>query len=125
MPAITHLPSPPGLWIRLSRALRAAIQRWFAPRRPPSPIRTAAERLDREGAVVFARASGFPVPPVINGYRPDVYAVYDDREVALSVSTEESAEGPASERQDLAFATWAEEAPEREYAQIVVPGSRR
>jgi hypothetical protein len=128
MSALAHLRSSVGWLVGLFRAALSAL-RARREVRPSvmikSPIKRTAEGLDRDGAVVFARATGWPHPPVINGYRPHVYAVYDDREVALSFTTEENVEEPVSERQTIAFAAWAEEAPEREFAQIVVPGERR
>ena len=88
------------------------------------PLRDAAEALERDGAVVFAAAPGWPRPPVINGFIPDVYAVYPDHEILLELEDEGSVdEGPTLRRSD-AFAAWAVEAEGREHQQIAAPGSR-
>lgn len=96
------------------------------PRRDPEPeaIREAAEGLERAGAVVFAVLPGWPRPPVINGFVPDVYAVLDDREILLEFENDSSVALALAERQDGAFSAWAEQDSSREYEQIVVPGGR-
>jgi hypothetical protein len=87
-------------------------------------IGEAAEALERDGAVVFACLGGWPRPPVIHGFVPDVYAVFEDCEVVLAFAGEPPArEGPA-QRRDLAFAAWAAASPVRVYEHVVVAGGR-
>jgi hypothetical protein len=84
----------------------------------------AAEALERDGAVVFACLGGWPRPPVIQGFVPDVYAVFEDCEVLLVFASEPPAlEGPA-QRRDRAFASWAAASPMRVYEHVVVAGGR-
>jgi hypothetical protein len=107
-------PHMPGSYLAEARALFGAVVK--AARR--DPLRDAAEALERDGAVVFAAAPGWPRPPVINGFIPDVYAVYEDREILLELEDE------AALRRGEAFAAWAVEAEGRDYQQIAVPGGR-
>jgi hypothetical protein len=95
-------------------------------RRDPEPlaIRKAAEAMDLDGAVVFANLDGWPRPPVVNGYIPDVYAVYEDREIILEFENDRSVEQAQALREDVAFASWADASEGREYDQIIVPGGR-
>jgi hypothetical protein len=88
------------------------------------PLLDAAEALERDGAVVFAAAPGWPRPPVINGFIPDVYAVYEDHELLLEVDDEAPASEAPTLRRGDAFAAWAVASEGREYQQIVVPGGR-
>lgn len=103
--------------------VRSAIQR---ARGDPEPrvLREAAEALERDGAVVFARIEGWPRPPVIHGFIPDVYAVFEDLEIVLAFVNEASVLLSPSRRLDAAFASWAAASPCRAYEQIVVPGGR-
>ncbi len=78
-------------------------------------VRGAAEALERDGGMVFANVGGWPRPPVVGGFVPDVYAVLEDREVVLDV-----ARGAAGRRREVAFVAWAEAASRRVYQQIVV-----
>jgi len=87
-------------------------------------IREAAEALERDGAAVFANLGGWPRPPVLGGFIPDVYAVFDDCEVALSMENERSAVDASTRRQHLALTAWSREADRRVYEQIVVAGGR-
>jgi hypothetical protein len=91
----------------------------------PRAVREAAETLEQDGAVVFANLDGWPRPPALHGFIPDVYAVFEDREVVLEFEDEESVQKEPAQRQDAAFATWADAAPGRDYEQIVVEGRRR
>jgi hypothetical protein len=86
----------------------------------PRAVREAAETLEQDGAVVFANLDGWPRPPVLHGFIPDVYAVFEDREVVLEFEDEESVTKEPAQRQDAAFATWAGAAPGRAYEQIVL-----
>ncbi len=87
-------------------------------------VRAAAEALERDGAVVFATLGGWPRPPVLAGFVPDVYAVFEDCEVALSFENERSVlEAPASV-QAVALTAWAAVSDQRVYEQIVVAGGR-
>jgi hypothetical protein len=88
-------------------------------------IRRAAESLERDGAAVFANVEGWPRPPVVQGFLPDVYAVFADREVVLDLAGDEgAAQGEAERRREIAFEAWAEAASRRVYEQIVVAGAR-
>lgn len=92
----------------------------------PRAIRAAAERLEETGALVFADLPGWPRPPLVRGYVPSVYAVYEDHEVVIRLQVEhanrdESDHGPESEgKKHRAFTAWAETSPQREYEVIVV-----
>lgn len=88
-------------------------------------VRSAAERFARDGALVFADVDGWPRPPSIHGFIPAVYALFDDAEVLLSVDDPPEGDAEPASRRDLAFRTWAEAAPNREYEPIVVRGRRR
>jgi hypothetical protein len=104
-------------------ALHAALR---AARRDPEPgaIRAAAEGLEREGAVVFAKLAGWPRPPAIRGFVPDVYALFEDGEVVLAVDNDALASGEVAARRDAAFAAWAAASSRREHERIVVRGGR-
>jgi hypothetical protein len=123
-PSIPEGPSP--RWIERWLDARALLGAFVKAARK-DPLRDAAEALERDGAVVFAAAPGWPRPPVINGFIPDVYAVYEDHEILLELDDEapasEGSEPPALRRGD-AFAAWAVEAEGREYQQIAAPGAR-
>ena len=88
-------------------------------------IGEAAEALERDGAVVFACLGGWPRPPVIQGFVPDVYAVFEDCEVVLVFAGEPPGhEGPA-QRRDLAFTSWTAASPARVYEHVVIVGGAR
>ncbi len=108
-----------GAGARVRSALRGALRDPEA-----KAMREAADTLERDGAVVFAQLGGWPRPPVLLGFVPDVYAVFEDCEVALSFENEQSVLDPSTRRQDLAFTAWAEASPLRVYEQIVVSGGR-
>jgi hypothetical protein len=115
---------PPGFWSRLAGAgalLRSALR---VTRGDPGPraIREAAETLERGGGVVFARLEGWPRPPVVQGFVPDVYAVFDDREVLLSFESEDSLHRAAAEQREGAFTAWAGASPRRIHEQILIAG---
>ena len=103
--------------------VRSAIQ---GARRDPEPraLREAAEVLERDGGVVFADLDGWPRPPVVQGFVPDLYAVFEDREIVLEFVNEHSVLREAARRQDLAFSAWAEASALRIYEQILVEGGR-
>jgi hypothetical protein len=103
-----------GTWLR--RLLGAVL-----PAREAAGARAArgaAEALEGEGGMVFANLGGWPRPPVVGGFVPDVYAVFEDREVVLDVVRGEG------KRRDVAFAAWAEGGPRRVYQQIAVGAGR-
>lgn len=95
----------------------------------PRAIRAAAERLERSGALVFADVAGWPRPPLVRGYVPSVYAVYEDREVVIRLEEQPDADAddpPESvSRKHLAFTAWAEASPQRDYDVIVVKAQSR
>lgn len=108
-----------GAGARVRKVVRGAL---------PDPalkaIGEAAAALERDGAVVFACLDGWPRPPVVQGFVPDVYAVFEDCEVVLSFAAEPPAlEGPA-QRRDLAFTSWAEASPVRLYKHVIVARGR-
>jgi len=90
----------------------------------PRAMLDAALTLERDGGAVFADLEGWPRPPVTAGFVPDVYAVFEDREVALSFVNERSVDRDALRRRDRALTGWAEASPRRVYEQIVVEGGR-
>lgn len=105
----------------LKRLLGAVLRTRSARDAERRAIREAAESLERDGAAVFANVEGWPRPPVVQGFLPDVYAVFADREVVLDLAGEdEAAGGDAEHRREAAFEAWAEAASRRMYAQIVV-----
>ena len=108
-----------GAGERVRLAIRGA-----RPDPEPRALREAAEVLERDGGVVFADLDGWPRPPVVQGFVPDLYAVFEDREIVLAFVNEHSALREAARRQDLAFAAWAEASSLRIYEQILVPGGR-
>ncbi len=115
-----------GLWRRVAGAparLRSALR---ARRGDPEPraIREAAETLERGGGVVFAKLEGWPRPPVVQGFVPDVYAVFEDREIVLSFENEGSVERAAAQQREGAFTAWAAGSSRRIHEQILVSGGR-
>jgi hypothetical protein len=112
--------SAPRGW--LSR-LRSAL---VMGRRDPEPraLLDAALALERDGGVVFAGLDGWPRPPVVQGFVPDVYAIFDDREIVLQFENDASRLGRAARRKSAAFTGWAAGSPVRIYEQIVVAGGR-
>lgn len=87
-------------------------------------IRRAAGRFERGGALVFADLPGWPRPPAVHGFVPAVYAVFEDREVLLDIEDPELSGSEPSSRRQLAFASWATAAPEREVEIEAVVASR-
>jgi hypothetical protein len=115
-----------GLWGRLVGAgalVRSALR---VTRGDPEAraVLEAAETLERGGGVVFARLEGWPRPPVVQGFVPDVYAVFDDREIVLSFENEGSIHHASTQQRAGAFAVWASASPRRIHEQIVIPGGR-
>jgi hypothetical protein len=108
-----------GAGARLRSALQSA-----RPDPEPRALRDAAEVLERDGGVVFADLDGWPRPPVVQGFVPDLYAVFEDREIVLSFVNEQSVLRAQSQRRDLAFSAWACASALRIYEQIVVEGGR-
>lgn len=90
----------------------------------PRAVRAAAEQLERAGALVFADLPGWPRPPLVRGYVPSVYGVFEDREVVIRLQLEGGAPddvGPESDgRKHRAFSAWAETSPQRDYEVIVI-----
>jgi hypothetical protein len=126
MPGSSDAVGPEPRWIERLPSARALIGAFVkAARVAPEEraLRDAAEALERDGAVVFAAAPGWPRPPVVNGFVPDVFAVYADRELLLQLAGDGADPASALRRED-AFAAWAVEAEGREYQQIAVPGVR-
>lgn len=87
-------------------------------------IRRTAKRHLKNGAEVFADLRGWPKPPTLNGHIPDIFAVYEDREIALEFENRNSVSRTHARRQDLAFSSWAADSPKREYEQILVKNGR-
>ncbi len=109
-----------GGWMaRLRSAIRGA-----RPDPEPRALRDAAEVLERDGGVVFADLDGWPRPPVVAGFVPDLYAVFEDREIVLSFVNERSALRETSRRRDLALTAWAAASSLRIYEEILVEGGR-
>ena len=110
----------------LSRLFGAGRGILLAARGDPEPraLLDAALTLERDGGAVFADLEGWPRPPLINGFVPDLYAVFEDREVVLSFVNERSSLSDVVRRKDLAFSSWAEAQPRRVYEQILVAGGR-
>lgn len=127
------LPSPEarasaeGRWqtrlVDLGERLRVAL-RSVGPDPEPRALRDAAELLERDGGVVFADLDGWPRPPALQGFVPDLYAVFEDREILLSFVNERSALGQTSIRRDRAFTAWAQGSDLRIYEQVLVEGGR-
>jgi hypothetical protein len=86
-------------------------------------IRRAVGRFERGGALVFADLEGWPRPPVIHGFVPAAYAVFEDREVILLVEDEAQPDTETELRRRIAFEAWAAEGPEREVESVTVSGS--
>ena len=109
-----------GGWIaRLRSAIRGA-----RPDPEPRALRDAAEVLEHDGGVVFADLDGWPRPPVVQGFVPDLYAVFEDREIVLSFVNERSALRETARRRDLAFTAWAAASALRICGEILVAGGR-
>jgi hypothetical protein len=108
-----------GAGARFRSAIKSA-----RPDPEPRALREAAEVLERDGGVVFAALDGWPRPPVVQGFVPDLYAVFEDREIVLSFVNEQSVLRAQSQRRDLAFSAWAAASSLRIYEQIVVEGGR-
>jgi hypothetical protein len=108
-----------GAGARFRSALRSA-----RPDPEPRALREAAEVLERDGGVVFADLDGWPRPPVVQGFVPDLYAVFEDREIVLSFVNEQSVLRAQSQHRDLAFSSWAGASALRIYEQIMVEGGR-
>jgi len=110
----------------LSRLFGAGRGLLLSARGDPEPraLLDAALTLEHDGGAVFADLEGWPRPPVVNGFVPDLYAVFEDREVVLSFVNERSSLSDVVRRKDLAFSAWAEAAPRRIYEQVLVAGGR-
>ncbi len=96
---------------------------------PPDPetvaIRRTAKRYVKSGAEVRADIAGWSRPPTINGYIPDVHAVYPDgREVVLEFENTRSVFSTHARRQHAAFSAHADEFGHVEYAQVVIRNGR-
>lgn len=127
-------PSPPQSGVRAASRTGTWLTRLFdagawmlkGSRRDPEPraLLEAAEILEHDGGVVFADLDGWPRPPVVQGFVPDLYAVFEDREIVLDFVNEESVLRDTSRRKDLAFAAWAAASPRRIYEQVLVEGGR-
>jgi hypothetical protein len=108
-----------GAGARFRAALKSA-----RPDPEPRALREAAEVLEQDGGVVFADLDGWPRPPVVQGFVPDLYAVFEDREIVLSFVNDQSVLRDSSRRRDLAFSSWAGASALRIYEQVVVAGGR-
>lgn len=110
----------------LSRLVDAGARVLQGARRDPEPraLLEAAELLERDGGVVFADLDGWPRPPVIQGFVPDLYAVFEDREIVLSFVNEQSVLRDAAVRRDRAHSSWAQASTLRIYEQVMVEGGR-
>jgi hypothetical protein len=111
-------------WI--SRLLDAGAKVLQSARRDPEirALIDAAAVLERDGGVVFAALDGWPRPPVVQGFVPDLYAVFEDREVVLDFVNEGSVARDATRRKHRAFTAWARASVQRVYEQILVEGGR-
>jgi hypothetical protein len=113
-----------GSWI--SRLVDAGARVLQSARRDPErrALVDAASVLERAGGVVFADLDGWPRPPVVQGFVPDLYAVLEDREIVLEFVNEDSVSRDTSRRKDRAFTAWARASTRRVYEQILVEGGR-
>jgi hypothetical protein len=114
----------PSRWI--SRLLDAGARVLQSARRDPEigALIDAASVLERDGGVVFADLDGWPRPPVVQGFVPDLYAVFEDREVVLDFVNDDSVARDTTRRRDRAFTAWARASTRRVYEQILVEGGR-
>jgi hypothetical protein len=115
---------PASRWI--TRLLDACARVLQSARRDPEirALHDAASVLERDGGVVFADLDGWPRPPVVQGFVPDLYAVFDDREIVLDFVDQDSVARDATGRKDRAFTAWARASTRRVYERILVEGGR-
>ena len=118
-------PSSRTGWLSLLLGVGARVLQ--GARRDPEPraLLDAAEVLERDGGVVFANLDGWPRPPVVQGFVPDLYAVFEDREIVLDFVNDQSVLRDDVRRRDQAFTAWAQASTRRIYEQILVEGGRR
>jgi len=117
-------PSSRSGWLSLLLGVGARVLQ--GARRDPElrALLDAAEVLERDGGVVFADLDGWPRPTVVQGFVPDLYAVFEDREIVLDFVNDQSILREDVRRRDLALTAWAQATTRRIYEQILVEGGR-
>jgi len=86
-------------------------------------VRRIADDYKLIGYAVQAEASGYPLPDLIGGYRPDVRVKLEliGFEVVIEVETPDSIDTDHAKQQDAAFSNWARQDTEnRIYRRIII-----
>ncbi len=82
-------------------------------------VRQIAGDYEHRGYNVSADVPGYPQPPTIGGYRPDVVARKSGQETIVEVETPDSVNSPRDIAQQGAFLRAARRSEKRHYKKIV------
>lgn len=82
-------------------------------------VEKIAQDYEDRGYDVSADVEGYPRPPTIGGYRPDVVARKGGHETIVEVETPDSVDSPRDRAQQKAFQSAARRSKRRHYKRIV------
>ena len=82
-------------------------------------VRETAKDYEARGYNVSADVAGYPQPPTIGGYRPDVVAKKGGQETIVEVETPDSVNSPRDVAQQGAFQRAARRNEKRHYKRII------
>lgn len=82
-------------------------------------VREVAKDYERRGYDVSADVPGYPQPPTIGGYRPDLVASKSGQETIVEVETPDSVNSPRDVAQQGTFLRAARRSEKRHYKRII------
>ena len=82
-------------------------------------VREVAKDYEARGYNVGADIPGYPQPPTIGGYRPDVVARKGGQETIVEVETPDSVNSPRDIAQQRAFHQVARRSEKRHYKRVI------